>query len=465
MRLSISSNALSARASALSSGQLASSTTEIALTSTVPKQQDMPFTNSLAEKTVAKTVEAAEPLVQSDDELQVPTSNKKLSSVSTSSLMLSINQVLEKGYKVFGNSAATVVDVHNSMAQDGDKNGSQANKMDTSPTAIVTDIHKSTTGPSSDSSLMLSISQVLEEGYKVLDDSAVTLVDVHNSMAQDGNEHGSQANKMDTSPTGIVTDLNKSTTGPNKKADHMTSPEIRDDDDDDDETSSEGEDSDNVDIGDDCTDFSLFHKDKAKKKIPAPSSDVYKVKKSLWQIQEESIPTHDKTDPIRDMPDTSTSFTGEKIIEVNQKTEETEKSHTHTSSTSTDQHDSPYGMTVKVKVKRLSNISSFSPQNLFCCILVDHVKKASTNVKSIQGTTVDFNEDLNINFLPEQLPSELVIAICKPAEEGTDEHVISTEIIKLPNVNRIPDEFLLTLGGIGDLTTEIQVLPLELALN
>lgn len=62
--------------------------------------------------------------------------------------MLSINQVLEKGYKVFGNSAATVVDVHNSMAQDGDKTGSQANKMDTSPTAIVTDIHKSTTGPS-----------------------------------------------------------------------------------------------------------------------------------------------------------------------------------------------------------------------------------------------------------------------------------------------------------------------------
>ena len=462
MRLSISSNALSAKASALSSGQLASSTTESALTSTVPKQQDMPFTNSLAEKTVAKAVEAAEPLVQSDDELQVPISNKKSSRDSTSSLLLSIDQVLEKGYKVFGNSEVTVVDVHNSMAQDGDKNGSQANKMDTSPTAIVTDINKSTTGPSSDSSLMLSISQVLEEGYKVLDDSAVTLVDVHNSMAQDGNIHGSQANKMDISPTGIVTDLNKSTTGPNKKADHMTSPEIRDDDD---ETSSEGEDSDNVDIGDDCTDFSLFHKDKAKKKIPAPSSDVYKVKKSLWKKQDESIPTHNKIDPIRDMQDTSTSFTGEKINEVNQKTEETEKSHTHTSSTSTDQHDSPYGTTVKVKVKRLSNISSFSPQNLFCCILVDHVKKASTNVKSIQGTTVDFNEDLNINFLPEQLPPELVIAICKPAEEGTDEHVISTEIIKLPDVNRIPDEFLLTLGGIGDLTTEIQVLPLELVLN
>ena len=51
----------------------------------------------------------------------------------------------------------------------------------------------------------------MEEGYKVLDDSAVTLVDMHNSMAQDSNIHGSQANKMDTSPTGIVTDLNKST--------------------------------------------------------------------------------------------------------------------------------------------------------------------------------------------------------------------------------------------------------------
>lgn len=64
---------------------------------------------------------------------------------------------------------------------------------------------------------MLSISQVLEEGYKVLDDSAVTLVNMHNSMAQNGNIHDSQANKMDTSPTAIVTDLIKSTTGPNKK--------------------------------------------------------------------------------------------------------------------------------------------------------------------------------------------------------------------------------------------------------
>ena len=52
-------------------------------------------------------------------------------------------------------------------------------------------------------------------------------------------------------------------------------------------------------------------------------------------------------------------------------------------------------------------------------------------MKRIQGITVDLNEDLDINFLPEQLPSELAIAICKPAEEGTDEHVISTETIKL----------------------------------
>ena len=384
IRLSISSNALSART--LSSAQLTSSTTVNTIASTVPKQQDVPFTNSLAEEIDAKTVEIADPqLAQSDEHHQVLTGNQK---------------------------------------------------------------------SSSDSSLMLSISQVLEEGFKVLDNSAVTIVDVHNSMTQDGNKN-------------VVADLNESTTRPDQNApDHMTSLEMSDDDE---QTSSEGEDSDNVANSDDdgnCTDFSLFRKfrrrKKAKKKIPEPSSDMYEVKKSLWQMQEDSIPIHDKIDPIRDMQDSGTTFSGKKFNEINKKTEESEKGNTHTSSTSANHHDfSSYGTTVKIKVKCLSNISSFTPSDLFCCVLVGHVKKASTNVKRIQGITMDFDEDLNINFLPEQLPSELAIAICKPAEEGADEHIISTETIKLPDVSRQPEECSLTMGATGDLTTEIQVLTLQ----
>ena len=398
MRLSISSNALCARA--LSSAQLTSSTTVNTIASTVLKQQDVPFTNSLAEKIDVKTVEINDPQVaQSDEHLQVLTSNQK---------------------------------------------------------------------SSSDSSLMLSISQVLEEGFKMLDTSTVTVVDVHNSMTQDGNKSVSQVNKMDAPPTAAVTELKESTTGPDQKAaDHMTSPEMSDDDE---QTSSDGEDSDDADNSNDDgdhTDFSLFRKfkrrKKAKKKIPEPSSDMYEVKKSLWQMQEDSIPIHNKIDPIRDMQDSSTTFSGKKL---NKKKEELEKGNTHASSTSADHHDSSsYGTTIKIKVKHLSNISSFTPLNLFCCILVGHVKKASTNVKRIQGITVDFNEDLDINFLPGQLPSELAIAICKPAEEGTDEHVISTETIKLPDVSRKPVEFSLTMGATGDLTTEIQVLPLETVLS
>lgn len=316
---------------------------------------------------------------------------------------------------------------------------------------------------SSDSSLMLSVSQALEEGFKMLDNSTVTVVDVHNSMTQDGNKHAPQ---ISVSPTAVVVDLNKSTTS-DQKTDHEVSLEMSNSNEQDSSDDGDSDDVEKSDDDNDDTDFSLFRKfkrrKKAKKKIPE-TSDTYEIKKSFWQMQEDSISMHDKIDPIRDMQDTSTTFTGKKANEFNTKVEELERLNNHTSSTSADHNDSSsYGSTVKIKVKSLSNISSFTPQNLFCCILVDGVRKAVTNVKSIQGTTVDFNEELNIDFLSGA--SELQIAICKSSEVGGDEHIICDKTVELPGVNKMPEEFSIEIDPMGVLTMDIQVLPLESVLN
>ena len=184
------------------------------------------------------------------------------------------------------------------------------------------------------------------------------------------------------------------------------------------------------------------------------TSSTYEVEKSFWQKQEDAIDMHNRIDPIRDMQDTTTTFIGIKANEFNK---ETEKINNQTSFT--DHYDSSYGTTVKIKVKHLSNICSFTPQDLFCCILVNNVKKAFTHVRSIQGGTVEFNEDLNIDLLSEI--SELQIAICKPAEAGADDYIISVGTVKLPDVNRKPEESTLSIDPTGVLTVEVQVLPLE----
>ena len=397
-RLSVSSNTFSARAMPVAQFE-SSSITENVITLTTPIQQAT--THKLAEKVDTETFEVADPQV----------------------------------------------------AQNNDEEPS-------------TELKKSL----SDTSMVLSVSQVLNEGYEILDSSTLT-VDVHDSMTQDvNNKHASQEYEMDVSPTAVVIDVSKNTTHPDQKANYITLPEKSDGDEqgsdsDDNEYSDDAEYSDD---NEDDTDFSILRKfkkwRKAKKKIPA-TSDTYEVKKSFWQMQEESIAMQDKIDPIRDMEDTSTTFTGKKANEfLDIKTKELEGVDNHTSSTSPDHNKSstdPQEVTVMIKVKHLSDISSFTPQNLYCCILVDSDKKASTNVKAIQGTTADFNEYFYIDLL--SASSELQIMICKPAEvdTGAVEHILSTGTVKLPGINRKPEEISLAIGSTGILTMDIQVLPLE----
>lgn len=313
-----------------------------------------------------------------------------------------------------------------------------------------TDMNKSL----NDNSLLLSVSQALDEGFKLLDNSILTMVDVHNSMTQDGNQLPSEVYEMDVSPTAVANDLVK-------KGDDIPLPAAAANDDDDDEQSlSEGSNSDDDDsVNRDDTDFSLFkwrRKKRKKKKTAISTSDTYEVKKSFWQMQEESIAIHDRIDPIRDMDYITTTFTGKIAPDsdiCNKESSCVPAVHEDTSA------DPSYGITVMIKVKSLSDISSFTPQNLFCCISANHIKKASTKVKGIQGTTVDFNELFYIDFL--LIPSELQIAIYKPADVGdTDEHVISQATIKLPGVDREPEEISVEIDPTGVLTMEIQVLKL-----
>ena len=280
-------------------------------------------------------------------------------------------------------------------------------------------------------------------------------------MTQDGSKHAFQVYGMDTSPKAVVIDVSNSTSSLDQKANHTTLPEVSGSNK---KTPSKGDNSDGTHKSDnedattfDDIDFSLFKKrKKAAKKIPS-TSDTYEIKKSFWQMQEDSM--HDRIDPIRIMEDTTTTFTG---IKASKEYEELEKNH-NTSSFS-EVHDNfstdlSYGTTVMIKIQSLTNISSFTPQNLLCHILVNHIKKASTQVKSNQGANVNFNEHFYIDFSLK--PSELQIAICKPAEVGIDEHIISAGTIKLPDADRKPEEISLEIDPTGVLTIEIEVLPLE----
>ena len=458
-RLSIISNTFST--GALASTHFTSPVTRNTITLTTPKQQAT--THESAERVDTETIAVAE---QSNEQ---PLTELKKSSSNTS-LMLSVSQALEEEFERLDSSTLTV-DVHDSMTQDVNKHASQVYGMDISHTETLavadpqiaqsneqplTELKKSL----SNTSMMLSVSQALDEQFKKL----TLTVDVHDSMTQDVNKHTSQMYGMDISPTAVDIDFAKNITHLNQNASHTASPEKNDIDEQSFSTGSDSDDTDNSD--DDETDFSLFRmfkkRRKAKKKVPV-ISDTYEVKKSLWQMQEESIAMQDKIDPIRDMEDTNTTFTGKKADETSDmKTKESEGIDSHKISTSPD-HNEPSAdeVTVIIKVKHLSDISSFTPQNLFCCILVDDVKKATTNVKTIQGTDLDFNEQFYIDLLPGT--SELQIKICKPAEEdrGAVEHVLSTGTVKLPGINRRPEELSLETGSTGILTIDIQVLPLE----
>ena len=315
-----------------------------------------------------------------------------------------------------------------------------------------------------DTSVGLSVSQVLDEGYHMLDNSTLT-VDMHNSMTQDVNKDDApQVHEMDILSTAIINDVSESTandTLPEKNNKQVVSTS----------DSASGSGDTDTDSGDDNeydqTDFALFRRIKKRKKKRtkkiSPTNDTYEVKKSFWQTQEESIAMEDKIDPIRDMEDTDTTFTGEKVLEIRTNIKISEEIDSHGSQTSPDHNKSstdPQEVTVMIKVKHLSDISSFAPQDLFCCIFVDDVKKASTTVKAVQGTNVYFNEQFFID-LPGS--SELRIKICKPAEIaiGAVEHILSARAIKLPNVTRKPEEYSLEITSLGVLTMDIQVLPLE----
>lgn len=304
---------------------------------------------------------------------------------------------------------------------------------------------------SSNGSLLLSISELLDEGYKILDNSELT-VDMHNSMTEDDNKNDTQG--IDVSPTAVV-DLSKT----NSSLDQANKNDNKEQTFSEDEDDSDNEDTSNHGEGEEETDFSLlgiFKKKKKarRKKAPATNNNNYEVRKSFWQIQEESIAMEDRIDPIRDMEFTSTTFTGEKADESSNKKTNNDNC---TRSISADHNDSLYGVTVMIKINCLLNVSSFTPQNLFCSILKDNVKKASTTIKSVQDTTVEFNEHFYIDFISR--PSELQLAICKPAEGGTEEYTISIGTVKLPEINREPEDFSLDISPTGILKIEIQIIP------
>ena len=309
-----------------------------------------------------------------------------------------------------------------------------------------------------DTSVGFSVSQALDEGYNMLDNSTLT-VDMHNSVI-DVNKDASQVHEMDVSSTAVIDDVSESTANDTALPENSNEQVVSD--------SASGSGDTDMDNGKyDETDFPLFHRFKKRKmkrlKKISQTNDTYEVKKSFWQMQEESIPLEDKIDPIRGMEDTNTTFTGKEASEMKTYIKVSEEVDSRTSSTSPDHNKSPTDpleVTIMIKVKELLDISSFTPQDLFCCIFVDDVKKASTNVKAVQGSHVHFNEQF---FIDISGSSELRIMICKPAEVaiGAVEHILSARTIKLPGVKRKPEEYLLEIISIGVLTIDIQVLPLE----
>jgi len=308
----------------------------------------------------------------------------------------------------------------------------------------------------SNTSELLSMTQVLEEGYKSLDsEGSIMVVDVHSSKCDkdEKSENILQESGLDASPKAVIVNLDTS------------NPELdRDQEDSEDKselhdasggiasTSDQNMDESGKEAAIDEVDFSLFKK--PKKKVPSNADDKYFVEKSLWQKQEESMSC---IDPIRDMEDTTTTFG--KAVDESSPPKMTFKQDSSSSVTVTQDDPSESvscGTTMMIKINTLQEISSFAPSSLFCSVLIDHRRKASTKIKST-SSTVDFDEIFYLDLHLE--PTELEIAVCEP---GMDERIIGCGIAKPPEgYQDSPTQLNLEIVSVGILTLQIQLLSLE----
>jgi len=312
----------------------------------------------------------------------------------------------------------------------------------------------------SNTSELLSITQVLEEGYKSLDlEDSVTVVNVHNDKddKNDKSENISQTSGLDASPRAVIVNLD--TSNPELDRDQEDSNIVEDKSELHDAsggveqfTSTSDQNMEEISAVDEV-DFSLFKK--SKKKVPSNTDDTYSVEKSLWQKQEESM-SH--IDPIRDMEDTTTTFIG-KAADESSSPKLTFKQDSSSSVTVTQDDPSESvscGTTIMIKVKTLLDVSSFAPNSLFCSVLIDHRRIASTNVKPT-SSTVEFDEIFYLDL--HLVPTELEIVVCEP---GMDERILGCGIAKLPpGLQDSPTQLNLEIVSVGVLTLEIQLLSLE----
>ena len=316
----------------------------------------------------------------------------------------------------------------------------------------------------SNTSELLSITQVLEEGYQSLDaEKSLMVVDVHNTKhdKDDKNEKPVELKMLsglDASPKAVIVNLDTSNPELDREQEDSTiaedKSELHDVSGDIEQFTSmsdqsRGESGRKAAI--DEVDFSLFKK--SKKKLSSSSDDTYYVEKSQWQKQEESMSC---IDPIRDMEDTTTTFTGKATDESKVPFKQDSSSSLTCKVTQDDPTESLFcGTTVMLKVKTLLDISSFAPSSLFCMVSVDHRKKASTKVKPT-FSTVDFDEVFYLDL--HLLQTELEIAVC---EAGTDERIIGTGIVGLSSSRNSPTQLNLEIASVGVLALEIELLTLE----
>ncbi|XP_065905717.1 rho GTPase-activating protein syd-1-like [Dysidea avara] len=312
----------------------------------------------------------------------------------------------------------------------------------------------------SNTSELLSITQVLEEGYRSLDsEGSVMVVDVHNTKDDEieKSEDILQMTGLDASPKAVIVNLDTSNpeldrdqedsnTAEDKSEMHDASGGIEQFT----STSDQSMDESGKEAAIDEVDFSLFKK--SKKKVSSNTDDTYSVEKSLWQKQEESM-SH--IDPIRDMEDTTTTFIG-KAADESSPPKITDSSSSVTVTQDDPTENVSCGTTVMIKIKTLLDISSFAPSSLFCSVLIDHRKKASTKAKST-SSTIDFDEIFYLDL--HLVPTELEIALCEP---GMDERIIGSGFAKPPpGCQTSPTQFNLEIASIGVLTLDIQLLSLE----
>ena len=310
----------------------------------------------------------------------------------------------------------------------------------------------------SNTSELLSMTQVLEEGYRSLDsEDSITVVNVHNDKDDNKSENILQTSGLDALPRAVVVNLD--TSNPELDRDQEGSDIVEDKSELHDASggveqfTSTSDQSTEESPAVDEVDFSLLKK--SKKKVPSNTDDTYSVDKSLWQKQEESM-SH--IDPIRDMEDTTTTFTG-KTADESSPPKLTFKQDSSNSVTVTQDDPSESvscGTTMMIKVKTLLDVSSFAPSSLFCSVLIDHRRIASTNVKPT-SSTVEFDEIFYLDL--HLVPTELEIAVCEP---GMDERILGCGIAKPPpGFQDSPTQLNLEIVSVGVLTLEIQLLSLE----